>query len=87
MAQNTRKNIVVTITGADDIVDHDDMLKLCEEFPFLEWGILVSFDRAGTARYPSVPWLIELSRRVGFHDPRLHAYPINLTRAGHGAPI
>ncbi len=46
----------VTITGADDKVDPQAMVELSAEFPFVEWGILSSITRAGSRRYPSVPW-------------------------------
>lgn len=47
----------VTITGADDQVMHEDLVKLSKEFPFVEWGILFSISREGTARYPTLPWI------------------------------
>ena len=47
----------VTITGADDRVDPEDLARLSEEFPHVEWGVLVSTSRAGTPRYPSAKWL------------------------------
>lgn len=45
-----------TITGADDAVDPGELAALSDEFPFVEWGILVSPKRAGTPRYPSAEW-------------------------------
>lgn len=42
----------VTITGADDLSDIEDMLKLSEEFPFVEWGILVG---SSTMREKAIP--------------------------------
>jgi len=50
----------VTITGADDAVDPAELVNLSAEFPFVEWGILMSASRAGTARYPSRRWLMAL---------------------------
>jgi len=60
---------VVTITGADDKVRHEDMVALSEEFPFVEWGILSSQSRMGTPRYPSREWIEELpdSLRTSCH--------------------
>lgn len=46
--------ISVTITGADDAVNPSDMVALSAEFPFLEWGILLSTKRQGTPRYPTM---------------------------------
>lgn len=45
----------VTITGADDGVPYLPLLELSQRYPFVEWGILVSSKRIGTARYPQ-PW-------------------------------
>ncbi len=46
----------VTITGADDAVEPEELAKLSQEFPFVEWGLLCSRSREGTPRYPSQPW-------------------------------
>lgn len=47
----------VTITGADDEVDPDDLNKLSERYPFVEWGILASASRMGSPRYPTPQWI------------------------------
>ncbi len=61
----------VTITGADDGVNHHDLAKLSEEFPFVEWGILFSEKRKGSPRYPSNEWIDGLLaheiRRTSIH--------------------
>lgn len=54
----------VTITGADDSIWPDDLVELTKEFPFVEWGILLSQSRVGTARYPSFRWLLRLEELV-----------------------
>jgi N-(5'phosphoribosyl)anthranilate (PRA) isomerase len=62
--------ISVTITGADDRVDPSALAQLSYEFPFVEWGILLSASRRGTARYPSYEWvalLCELPLRRSAH--------------------
>jgi hypothetical protein len=43
----------VTITGADDRTNYNDLLNLQEDFPFVEWGILFSESKEGKNRYPS----------------------------------
>jgi len=53
----------VTITGADDATPIDRMVDLSEQFPFLEWGILLSDSRAGTPRYPSASWVRAVKRQ------------------------
>ena len=50
----------VTITGADDKVDIQALIDLQLEFPFVEWGILLSKSKIGTQRYPSAEWLTKL---------------------------
>lgn len=55
----------VTITGADDAVDMLRLLALSEKFPFVEWGVLVSAKRQGTARYPSANWRSGLQAHDG----------------------
>jgi hypothetical protein len=52
----------ITITGADDSVSPADLVSLSQEFPMVEWGILLSKDRIGTPRYPSKAWLDDLKK-------------------------
>jgi hypothetical protein len=54
----------VTITGADDTTDIETMLNLSREYPFLEWGILVSRKAEGRGRFPSRTWIDELVAAV-----------------------
>lgn len=50
----------VTMTGADDSVDPDQLVRISKRFPFVEWGILFSGKRQGGPRYPSPEWQREL---------------------------
>lgn len=50
----------VTITGADDSIDPAELVKLSQEFPFVEWAILISRKQIGTSRFPSLEWLHKL---------------------------
>jgi hypothetical protein len=50
----------VTITGADDSIDPKDLVVLSKEFPFVEWGILLSKSSVGKKRFPSYNWLKKL---------------------------
>jgi phosphoribosylanthranilate isomerase len=52
----------VTITGADDSVKPEDLVKITERYPFVEWGILASKSQAGSPRFPSPSWISELVR-------------------------
>lgn len=51
----------VTITGADDKTRLADIVELSEEFPFVEWGILVSLRQEGGFRFPSRDWIDRFS--------------------------
>lgn len=53
----------VTLTGADDSVDPENMIRLSEKYPFVEWGILVG-SNSETPRFPSHRWLRELADKV-----------------------
>lgn len=50
----------VTITGADDSVSPMDLYHLQNEFPFAEFGILLSRKQYGNNRFPSREWIVEL---------------------------
>lgn len=58
----------VTITGADDKTKHKDLVKLSKEFPFVEWGILFSANKAGGNRYPSAQWIEQLREIKKMYD-------------------
>lgn len=54
------KLFTVTLTGADETVRPQDLLELSREFPWVEWGILLSSTAMGRPRYPGHEWLQEL---------------------------
>jgi hypothetical protein len=54
----------VTITGADDDVDVLELARLSREYPFVEWGILISESQVGKPRYPTALWTREFAREV-----------------------
>lgn len=48
----------VTVTGADDKTKIDEMTQISKEYPFVEWGILLSESAMGVKnRYPSLEWI------------------------------
>src|ERR1700686_3942266 len=51
----------VTVTGADDSVRVDDLLKVADDYPYVEFGILMTRSRIphGGLRVPSKTWLQE----------------------------
>ena len=51
----------LTITGADDDTNLEDMMEISWYHRFVEWGILFGKDeKLGTPRYPSMKWITEL---------------------------
>jgi hypothetical protein len=50
----------VTVTGADDSTDIGLLKKIHEQFPFVEFGILMSRKCFGMPRFPSKEWLSKL---------------------------
>jgi len=42
-----------TFTGADDNTDLSELQRISNEYPFVEWGFLLSQNKKGTQRYPS----------------------------------
>lgn len=58
----------VTLTGAGENTDISAMLQLSGDFPFVEWAVLYSPERAGTEpRYPSPDWLHHFADEMGAH--------------------
>lgn len=55
----------VTITGADDGTNVSALKDLSLEFPFVEWGILFSMSKQGSARFPTEDWLESLKLATG----------------------
>jgi hypothetical protein len=54
----------VTITGADESIYPSDLLELSNEFPFVEWGILISKKQQGSTRFPSIKWIEALCQQT-----------------------
>jgi len=53
----------VTITGADDKIDIKYLTRISEDFPFVEWGILISSTKSGQPRFPSIKWIETISNK------------------------
>jgi hypothetical protein len=47
----------ITITGADNNTNIEEMVELTKQYPFVEWALLFTKNREGTQRYPSQEWL------------------------------
>jgi phosphoribosylanthranilate isomerase len=52
----------VTFTGADDSCRPEELLYLSRHYRFIEWGVLLSRNSMGSARFPSLGWINELQR-------------------------
>ena len=52
---------IVTVTGASDDTSLEDMVNIQKEYPYVEWGILLSRNQAGKQwRFPSFIWINRL---------------------------
>ena len=69
-----------SITGADDAVDIDDLSAIAEEFPFVEWAILLLPSRTGTPRCPTQGWIEDFSRRCRARHTAMHLCEDGLLR-------
>lgn len=56
-----------TLTGIDDTVAFEDLERLSQAYPFVEWGVLCSQSRQGAGRYPSFAQIEEWSSRMQRH--------------------
>lgn len=54
----------ITITGADNSIQVEQLISLSKQYPFVEWGILVSRKCMGEHRFPSHAWLQELAEKA-----------------------
>lgn len=52
----------VTITGVDPSVDLNTLLALSRDFPFVEWGVLLSRAAGAHPKYPSHDWVEKICR-------------------------
>ena len=50
----------ITLTGADNSIDPIELVKLSEQYPIIEWAILMSEKNAGDPRFPDKKWFDEL---------------------------
>ncbi len=64
----------VTVTGADDSINPDELEKLSEEFPFTEWAILFSKSQEKSPRFPSKKWVEKLIARDNIAQMSLSAH-------------
>lgn len=63
---------IVTLTGIDDHTDLGALAALAAEFPFVEFGVLLSSSSTGKGRYPSAATMAALAGRA--EDLRLSGH-------------
>lgn len=56
-----------TLTGVEDSTDINALFDLAAEFTFVEWGVLLAGNRAGSGRFPTWRWLDRLVSRMDAH--------------------
>jgi len=62
----------VTITGADNSVENmHEIFDLSQQFPFVEWGILVSHSSVGKPRFPSLMWIETFKHVIGAQEEKI----------------
>lgn len=64
----------VTVTGADDTTSISDVLTVTKQFPYVEWGILLSKNSSGRHRFPSIEWMETLCHTTQKADIRLSGH-------------
>jgi len=62
----------LTLTGADDKIDPLALAKLSDQYPFIEWAILISDQREGTSRYPTKEWRNEFYKALPNSNKAAH---------------
>lgn len=50
----------VTVTGADDSTKVEDVIRIQQQYPFVEFGILLSANSMGMSRFPTKAWIERL---------------------------
>lgn len=55
---------LVTITGADNQTSLDGISEISKEYPFVEWGILISASQMEHARFPGYAWISKFIERA-----------------------
>lgn len=56
-----RHPFCISITGADDLVDPAELVRLSRSYPFVEWAVLYFPERCGHLRCPSDAWRANLA--------------------------
>lgn len=68
----------ITLTGADNSVHADDLFTVSKDFPFVEWGILLSRRQGGNPRFPSIEWLDDLGMSYYYEENQQAKFSLHL---------
>ena len=79
---------ICTLTGVDEHTPIHKIARLQRQYPFVEFGVLVSPKRAGTGRYPSYQWIDALlsDGAISRRQMALHVCGEAVERLLSGAP-
>lgn len=69
--------LTCTLTGIEDSTDLNRLYDLSAEFPFVEWGVLMAGDKAGSGRFPTRRWLERLADQIVAH-PEAASFALHL---------
>jgi hypothetical protein len=61
-----------SISGPDNKTDPAQLYALAEKYPFAEWAILFSPERAGNPRFPTMDWIERFKRQCRHGHKALH---------------
>lgn len=64
----------VTLTGADDRTNPEDLATISVKYSFVEWAILFSQSKAGVPRYPSLDWVLHFVECADRNSMQLSAH-------------
>lgn len=62
----------VALTGADDTTHPADLVRICEQYPQVEWAILYGRPRMNTPRYPMESTIATLARTLPKANSAVH---------------
>jgi hypothetical protein len=55
---------MVTLTGAENSTEQEDLFRLSALYPIVEWGVLFHGALHGSGRYPSITWIEKLCAQM-----------------------